>query len=106
MYLLQLVQALRFEQQDTMYSGVIRTRSNRNPTDEKPSDLAAFLIERSALNSTLGTFFHWYIIVECEDPDVNKMYTKVAWYFMKRLMEVCANRPSGESLTLQASGRL
>jgi len=48
-YLLQLVQALRYESQDD-------------------SQLARFLVNRAIANPVLANFLHWYLVVEWEDP--------------------------------------
>ncbi|BDA44872.1 phosphatidylinositol 3-kinase VPS34 [Coccomyxa sp. Obi] len=48
-YLLQLVQALRYEAADD-------------------SRLAAFLVQRAISDPTLAIFLHWYLYVEWEDP--------------------------------------
>ena len=48
-YLLQLVQALRYESEDD-------------------SQLARFLVDRAVGNPVLANFLHWYLVVEWEDP--------------------------------------
>ena len=48
-YLLQLVQALRYECEDD-------------------SQLARFLVNRAVANPVLANFLHWYLVVEWEDP--------------------------------------
>ena len=54
LYLLQLVQALKFENSDdTKKEGI--------------SPLGAFLISRACHNSFFGNYFYWYLVVECED---------------------------------------
>jgi len=69
LYLLQLVQALKFEDTD--------------------SGLSQFLIDRSVANAVLGTSFHWYLMIECDARGaVGKMYAKVAFRFMSKLAEV------------------
>lgn len=55
---------------------------------EEDSGLADFLIERAARNAVLGTVFHWYLMVECEDKVIGKMYARVAFQFMQKLVEV------------------
>ncbi|KAJ3188349.1 Phosphatidylinositol (PI) 3-kinase [Gaertneriomyces sp. JEL0708] len=75
LYLLQLVQALKFE----------------NITDKSSlsdSPLAQFLIERAIKNPILGNYFHWYVMVECEDKAGGRMYAKVAYQFMTAMTEV------------------
>jgi hypothetical protein len=59
---------------------------------EEDSGLADFLIERAARNAVLGTVFHWYLMVECEDKVIGKMYARVAFQFMQKLVEVSTLR--------------
>lgn len=94
LYLLQLVQALKFELpvsgSDSMRSG--RSSQRRREAlgqDEVDSGLSQFLIDRSVANSVLGTAFHWYLMIECgRRLPVGKMYAKVAFRFMQKLAEV------------------
>ncbi|KAH8554115.1 phosphatidylinositol 3-kinase [Umbelopsis sp. PMI_123] len=76
LYLLQLVQALKFER----------------ITDKGPisydSSLAQFLIDRAIRNPILGNYFHWYLMVECEDKVVGRMYAKVAYHYLTAILEV------------------
>ncbi|WVR05232.1 hypothetical protein IAU60_002244 [Kwoniella sp. DSM 27419] len=93
LYLLQLVQALKFDNimgtSDTSRSG----RSHRKKDavtmkEDSDSGLSQFLIDRSVDNRILGTSFHWYLMIECDSRQpVGKMYAKVAFTFMKRLSE-------------------
>lgn len=79
LYLLQLVQALRFgpppAQDDT----------------ERESSLAAFLVARSAANLKLGNFLHWYLMVELDEEaptksaEDRKLYARVSYDLMKEL---------------------
>ncbi|KAF2456310.1 phosphatidylinositol 3-kinase-like protein [Lineolata rhizophorae] len=80
-YLLQLVQALKFE------------RVPENADDPAgDSSLARFLIARAANNLQLGTYLHWYLMVECDEdsPDNSpahlKLFAKVEYDFMMELM--------------------
>lgn len=101
LYLLQLVQALKFEWRTTSSSSgsIISDEKNRAVLAEVTApgvdltehSLAEFLIERAVRNPVLGNFFHWYLMVECEDKALGKMYAKVAYQFMKSMMEL----PSG-----------
>ncbi|KAG8909004.1 Phosphatidylinositol (PI) 3-kinase [Tulasnella sp. 403] len=84
LYLLQLVQALRFENVVTD----TRTARGANPPPKEESALANFLIERGIRNLVLGNRLHWYLMVELDDKINGKMYGKVAYEFQKRLMEV------------------
>ncbi|KAI1318132.1 Phosphatidylinositol (PI) 3-kinase [Mortierella claussenii] len=70
LFLLQLVQGLKFEQIDNHFG---------------ESNLAAFLIERAVKNPILGNYFHWYLMIECEDVAVSKMYGKVSYQYMSAM---------------------
>ena len=80
MYLLQLVQALKFEQLDG--------------DTTQDSSLASFLISRATNNFMLGNYLHWYLMVECDDQSSNqvkdhrKLFAKVEFDFMSNLMQV------------------
>ncbi|KAI9308010.1 kinase-like domain-containing protein [Cunninghamella echinulata] len=89
LYLLQLVQALKFE--------------HFNDKDTN-SSLVQFLIDRATQNPVLGNYFHWYLMVECEDKVVGKMYAKVAYHFFKAILEM----PNGHQRrdTLRQQGEL
>ncbi|KAL8857664.1 MAG: hypothetical protein Q9178_005829 [Gyalolechia marmorata] len=81
LYLLQLVQALKFEK-----------ISSEDSTQD--SSLATFLISRATKNMMLGNYLHWYLMVECEDrssdqsKDHRKLFAKVEFDFMSELMQV------------------
>ena len=83
LYLLQLVQALKFEK--------ISPETNDGST--RDSSLARFLITRGTKNPMLGNYLHWYLMVECDDrsPDQmkehRKLFTKVEFDFMSELMQ-------------------
>ena len=83
LYLLQLVQALKFEK--------ISPEPNDGSTQD--SSLAQFLISRATNNLMLGNFLHWYLMVECDDrsPDqvkeTRKLFAKVEFDFMTSLTE-------------------
>ena len=80
LYLLQLVQALKFEPQQAKDEG------------DTDSSLASFLIVRSAANLKLGNFLHWYLMVELDDETPSqvsksdkKLFARVSYDFMKEL---------------------
>ncbi|KAI8800253.1 kinase-like domain-containing protein [Cladochytrium replicatum] len=75
LYLLQLVQALKFE-------GI----GEKTQIPESP--LAEFLIERATRNYILGNQFYWYLMVEMEDKNFGRMYGKVVYQYMTRMMEI------------------
>lgn len=82
LYLLQLVQALKFEQPATV---------DPDSSHAQDSSLARFLITRAAANFLLGNYLHWYLMVECEDrsprdvPDTRKLFARVEYDFMLEL---------------------
>ncbi|QSL64429.1 hypothetical protein MERGE_001730 [Pneumocystis wakefieldiae] len=78
LYLLQLVQALRFENPVLEISKI----------NNYPSSLACFLIERAIKNEVLGINFYWYLMVECEDKTGGKLFSEIAYQFMATLIEV------------------
>jgi len=75
LYLLQLVQALKYEAAG----------------DGDDSSLARFLITRAANSFTLGNFFHWYLMVEISDESADqaiphrKLFARVEYDFMAEL---------------------
>lgn len=83
LYLLQLVQALKFE----------RISSEADAGDTEDSSLARFLISRATKSLMLGNYLHWYLMVECDDsgPDQKekhrKLFAKVEYEFMAALMQ-------------------
>ncbi|KAL9130157.1 MAG: hypothetical protein Q9217_001592 [Psora testacea] len=83
LYLLQLVQALKFE----------KISPEPNNESSQDSSLARFLISRATNNLMLGNFLHWYLMVECDDrsPDqvkeTRKLFAKVEFDFMASLAQ-------------------
>jgi phosphatidylinositol 3-kinase len=87
LYLLQLVQALKFE------SAASDGRSSRSVTSAisyDDSGLADFLIVRGVANEVLGNRLYWYLMVEVglEDRVMAKMYGRVVFKFMNKILEV------------------
>lgn len=77
LYLLQLVQALKFE------------RISEDTEDAaRDSSLAGFLIQRASESQTLGSLFFWYIMVECEGVRHKKIYDKIGYEFQVALTKV------------------
>lgn len=72
LYLLQLVQALRFEKTSSSSSG-------------KKSSLAKFLIGRAARNNVLGNFFFWYVNVEAQEKGAPAIFRSVLNQFQNSL---------------------
>ncbi|KAF6754471.1 atypical/PIKK/PI3K protein kinase [Ephemerocybe angulata] len=86
LYLLQLVQALKFE------SAVTEQRSSRSTTTAisyDDSGLTDFLIARGVKNTILGNRLYWYLMVEVslEDRVMAKMYGRVVFKFMNKILE-------------------
>ncbi|KAI5861082.1 phosphatidylinositol 3-kinase [Durotheca rogersii] len=98
LYLLQLVQALKFEH--------ISTDSSQAAV--RASSLANFLISRAVENFTLGNYFYWYLGVEYDDKsndqgeEVRTMYAKVQYDFMKELEERPGGRETRTTIRRQA----
>ncbi|UKZ56439.1 hypothetical protein TrVGV298_010275 [Trichoderma virens] len=98
LYLLQLVQALKYE-----YMSV-----DSDVENIQDSPLAQFLIQRAAANFMLGNYFHWYLMVECDDyspeQDVRnrEIYRKVAYEFMTELVKQPDGNESRKTLLRQA----
>lgn len=96
LYLLQLVQALKFEKYEAEEEGIPET------------SLARFLIDRATNNFLLGNYLHWYLMVECDEksPDINmthrKLFARVEYYFMLSLEQ---NSPE-QRKTLLRQGEL
>ncbi|KAF4978345.1 hypothetical protein FZEAL_5243 [Fusarium zealandicum] len=98
LYLLQLVQALKYEH--------ISADSDEESTQD--SSLASFLIQRAASNFLLGNYFHWYLMVECDDRspeqgvDNRNIYRKVAYDFMTELVKQPDGPETRKTLLRQA----
>ncbi|KAJ4298279.1 Phosphatidylinositol (PI) 3-kinase [Kalmusia sp. IMI 367209] len=99
LYLLQLVQALKYEAVG----------------DGDDSSLARFLVTRAANSFTLGNFLHWYLMVEISDssndqaPEHRDLFAKVEYDFMVELEKTPTGvetrkifRRQGEFLTILA----
>jgi len=84
LYLLQLVQALKYEPELKLSEDVVSSLD---------SSLAGFLLVRSAANFKLGNYFHWYLMVELDDRSDQdplaqrhrKLYARVSYDFMQEL---------------------
>ncbi|KAJ4314147.1 Phosphatidylinositol (PI) 3-kinase [Neodidymelliopsis sp. IMI 364377] len=99
LYLLQLVQALKYEA----------------PGEGDDSSLARFLVTRAANSFALGNFLHWYLMVEISDssadqePEHRDLFAKVEYDFMVELEKTPEGvetrntfRRQGELLTILA----
>lgn len=86
LYLLQLVQALRFDSTSTAPTKPQRRRQSVTAPAEPDSGLSDFLIARGAANPVFGTSLFWYLMIEVVDNSaISKMYAKVADGFMRKL---------------------
>lgn len=98
LYLLQLVQALKYEH--------ISTAAEQESVQD--SSLARFLIQRAATNFMLGNYFYWYLMVECDDHspeqgiDNRNIYRKVAYDFMTELVKQPESSEDRKTLLRQA----
>ncbi|KAL3954809.1 hypothetical protein ACCO45_010372 [Purpureocillium lilacinum] len=98
LYLLQLVQALKYEH--------ISADADHESTQD--SSLARFLIQRAAANFKLGNYFYWYLMVECDDHspeqgiDNRNIYRKVAYDFMAELVTQPGGAEDRKTLLRQA----
>lgn len=98
LYLLQLVQALKYEH--------ISTDSDHDGA--RDSSLARFLIQRAAANFMLGNYLYWYLMVECDDhspeqgQDNRNIYRKVAFEFMTELVKQPGGTENRKALLRQA----
>ncbi|KAL4788684.1 kinase-like domain-containing protein [Aspergillus varians] len=84
LYLLQLVQALKYE--DSVHGDADMAAHD--------SSLANFLITRAANNFKLGSYLHWYLMVECDDAGPGtlsshrRLFARVEYYFMAELEQI------------------
>lgn len=109
LYLLQLVQALKFEPSrgaspsNSMTQSMRHTRtlpasraSASETLDNLPS-LEDLLIGRSTRDALLGSLFFWYISVECENERTGPMYRRIVTRFNSALAEVRAHKLATDS---------
>ncbi|KAL4904536.1 hypothetical protein BDW74DRAFT_26157 [Aspergillus multicolor] len=84
LYLLQLVQALKYEDKAQEDADIAA----------HDSSLANFLITRAANNFKLGSYLHWYLMVECDDAGPGtlsshrRLFARVEYYFMAELEQM------------------
>ncbi|KAK6540811.1 Phosphatidylinositol (PI) 3-kinase [Orbilia ellipsospora] len=91
LYLLQLVQALKFE----------RLQSGDHNSE---SSLAQFLVTRASENEILGSMLYWYLAVEMEFKRHKKLYERIMFEFMHQLEAnlEAPERPKRSMLARQA----
>ncbi|KAM7192381.1 phosphatidylinositol 3-kinase catalytic subunit type 3 [Rhypophila sp. PSN 637] len=98
LYLLQLVQALKYEH--------IQPDSDHEVAQD--SSLARFLISRAVSSFVLGNYFYWYLMVECDDKsqdqpeEIQHLYNKIAYDFMVELVKQPGGKETRKTLLRQA----
>ena len=103
LYLLQLVQALKYEEDVSGgVSGVgggggdaVATAPTKSTTTARVSSLSAFLIDRASRNVELANYLFWYLRVELENRIYESRYREVFLAFKERL-----------SLTMRSDGSI
>lgn len=92
LYLLQLVQAIKFEKTSVPQTNLAISHHNLvspNPQVSSlpslPSSLEDFLLSRALQNPVLGSKFYWYIKVETSDKVYGQMYSRIARRFQARM---------------------
>jgi hypothetical protein len=92
LYLLQLVQALKFDQE---------TGVNHHVGSTKKSSLATFLIGRAARNVQLANYLYWYLKVELQDPAHGARYREIFAELQQALSQTPF--PMGKGRTSQST---
>ncbi|KAI9676128.1 MAG: Phosphatidylinositol (PI) 3-kinase [Caeruleum heppii] len=98
LYLLQLVQALKYEK--------ISPEATEDATQD--SSLARFLIARATDSFVLGNYLHWYLMVECDDSSPEqgnthrKLFARVEYDFMTELVKTSKGPERRKTLLRQA----
>ena len=111
LYLLQLVQALKYEEDISGgvsggNSNVANAFSHMDKGGDKPkrvSSLSSFLIERASHNIDLANFLYWYLKAELENPTYEARYKEVFVSFKEQLSSV---RVSNGSIIPQSQALL
>jgi Phosphoinositide 3-kinase family, accessory domain (PIK domain)/Phosphatidylinositol 3- and 4-kinase len=85
LYLLQLVQALKYEAPTSRLGN--NNAENTSASNNKVSSLASFLIGRAAGNLQLANYLYWYLKVELKDPTYGARYQEVFLALKARLSE-------------------
>lgn len=94
LYLLQLVQALKFE--NIQETGV----NHASSASTQVSSLATFLINRAAKNIQLANYLYWYLKVELQDPTHGARYREIFAELQDRLSKTVFTSPATESKAL------
>ncbi|KIM64269.1 hypothetical protein SCLCIDRAFT_1213365 [Scleroderma citrinum Foug A] len=100
LYLLQLVQAIKFE---SAASDQRSSRSATNAISYEDSGLTDFLISRGAQNFILGNRLYWYLMVEVALEDkVLRIYGRVGYNFLNKIVELEGGSERRELMRRQA----
>jgi phosphatidylinositol 3-kinase len=94
LYILQLVQALKFE--NIQETGVNQVTS----ASTQVSSLATFLIGRAEKNIQLANYLYWYLKVELQDPTHGARYREIFAQLQDRLSKTSFTSPTAESKSL------
>ena len=100
LYLLQLVQALKYEHSIQQQTVLQETGGGNHPstgattTKRKTSSLATFLIMRASRNVLLANYLYWYLKVELQDPAYGAKYHEI----FDELKRTLTRTPYPESL--------
>jgi phosphatidylinositol 3-kinase len=100
LYLLQLVQALKYEQPvmsegDSRTLGTVSTQRDTKVRDGSSSSLGLFLIERASKNIELANYLYWYLRVEQEDATFGERYREVFNAMKDKLSKIHYDSKSG-----------
>ncbi|KAL9184641.1 hypothetical protein ACHAXT_012611 [Thalassiosira profunda] len=89
LYLLQLVQALKYEEDISGgVSGGDAANAFGSKSARRVSSLSMFLIERASRNIELANFLFWYLKVEMHNPIYEARYREVFIAFQEKLSAV------------------
>jgi len=91
LYLLQLVQALKYEEDDGDGASIFSQSNKGSSGSEQVSSLSAFLIERASRNIELANFLYWYLRAEMLNPVYEARYREAFQAFQTKLSSVCVN---------------
>lgn len=98
-YLLQLVQALRYE--PDLQGDRLPNNISEYSFEACPSPLARFLISKSTQSLTIANYFHWYLTVAMEDKRFSNLYEYVHQLFLLTLDESESGQKINRELMLQ-----
>ncbi|EEB05119.1 phosphatidylinositol 3-kinase Pik3 [Schizosaccharomyces japonicus yFS275] len=91
LYLLQLVQALRYE------------NTEKQSENDPDNSLSSFLVSRAANSKNICNYLYWYLLVEIEDSPKNLIFSEVMFAFQSNLSKTPAGLQTRDVLAKQAS---